>query len=61
MARVHSLKLTLGLCADNQIVRELACAPPTNLQGNVRNQVQQNDADLENRHPGVVKHVKLFN
>jgi hypothetical protein len=28
-------------------------------QGNVRDQVQQDNAYLENRHPRVVKHIKL--
>jgi hypothetical protein len=30
------------------------------MQGNVRDQVQQDNAYLVNRHPGVVKHVKLL-
>ena len=31
-----------------------------NVEGDVGNQVEEKDADLEDRHPGVVKHVELL-
>jgi hypothetical protein len=34
--------------------------PPGKIQGDVRDQVEKDDADLENRHPRVVQHVELL-
>src|SRR5262245_32112231 len=36
-----------------------AAIPLTNTKGNVRDQIQQDNAYLKNRHPRVVNHVKL--
>ena len=33
---------------------------PGEIQGEVRDQVEKDDADLENRHPRVVQHVELL-